>query len=474
MQTSVVNYKKLHQGTRLDAEYYKPVFLSIERKLRNVKNVRLDNTSKSIKSFGAYALCNQMVLVDEGIPFVRCKDIKEGFVDFSDVLFINKATHQLLSKSAITPNIVMMTMSGTVGNSAVADPKWSYPINSNQDIAKIETNDKVSPYYLSIYLNTKYGKSQTERLPIGSIQQHIFIWQLKGLIIFCPSEEFQKLIERLYIKAMDLLRDSQNSHSQAEQILLSELNLLSWKPKHRLSFVKNYSDTTSSSRIDAEYFQPMYEEIVQAITSIKWYYCLGDLVSIKKCIEPGSEAYQEKGVLFLRVSNLSKFGIKEGNQQYLTEELYRTSKQHQPKKGEILLSKDATPGIAYYLKDGPEKMIPSGGILRLKVKDESKSYPEYLTLVLNSVIVQKQIERDAGGSIINHWLVDQVKSTLIPILSIAKQKKIAETVNESFCNRELSKKLLDIAKRGVELVIEKDEKEAREWMNSKLKKLNMR
>ena len=177
MQTSVVNYKKLHQGTRLDAEYYKPVFLSIERKLRNVKNVRLDNTSKSIKSFGAYALCNQMVLVDEGIPFVRCKDIIEGFVDFSDVLFINKATHQLLSKSAITPNIVMMTMSGTVGNSAVADPKWSYPINSNQDIAKIETNDKVSPYYLSIYLNTKYGKSQTERLPSPPPKFCIKFWR---------------------------------------------------------------------------------------------------------------------------------------------------------------------------------------------------------------------------------------------------------------------------------------------------------
>jgi len=201
----------------------------------------------------------------------------------------------------------------------------------------------------------------------------------------------------------------------------------------------------------------------------KDYACLGDLVSIKKCIEPGSEAYQDNGVIFLRVSNLSKFGFKDGNQQYISEDLYKTLKQHQPKKGEILLSKDATPGIAYYLKDEPEKMVPSGGILRLKVKDEEKLYPEYLTLVLNSVIVQKQIERDAGGSIINHWLVDQVKNTLIPILPIAKQKKIAETVNESFCNRELSKQLLDIAKRGVELAIEKDEKTAEKWISGEVK-----
>jgi restriction endonuclease S subunit len=218
----------------------------------------------------------------------------------------------------------------------------------------------------------------------------------------------------------------------------------------------------------------MYEEIVKSVTSSKEYTCLGDLVSTKKCIEPGSEAYQESGIVFLRVSNLSKFGMKDGNQQYLSEELYNTLIQHQPKKSEILLSKDATPGIAYYLKDEPSRMIPSGGILRLKVNDENKLYPEYLTLVLNSVIVQKQIERDVGGSVINHWLVDQVKNTLIPILPIAKQKKIAKMVNDSFCNRELSKLLLEVAKRGVELAIEKDEKQAQNWINSELKKLNIK
>ncbi len=139
-----------------------------------------------------------------------------------------------------------------------------------------------------------------------------------------------------------------------------------------------------------------------------------------------------------------------------------------------LSTKQGKNSIAYYLKDEAAKMIPSGGILRLKVKDEDKLYPEYLTLILNSVIVQKQIERDAGGSIINHWLVDQVKNTLIPILPVAKQKKIAEIVNDSFCNRELSKQLLDIAKRGVELAIEKDVRQAKCWIDEGIKKLGIK
>ena len=118
-------------------------------------------------------------------------------------------------------------------------------------------------------------------------------------------------------------------------------------------------------------------------------------------------------------------------------------------------------------------MIPSGGILRLTVKDSTKILPEYLTLVLDSILVQKQIERDTGGSIINHWLVDHVKSTLIPILPLAKQKQISEKVNDSFCNRDLAKRLLDIAKRGVELAIEENEQSAEKWIKRELDKLGV-
>jgi len=46
--------------------------------------------------------------------------------------------------------------------------------------------------------------------------------------------------------------------------------------------------------------------------------------------------------------------------------------------------------------------------LRLRLKN-SDINNEYLALVLNSIIVQLQIERDVGGSIINHWRPDQLE-----------------------------------------------------------------
>lgn len=83
------------------------------------------------------------------------------------------------------------------------------------------------------------------------------------------------------------------------------------------------------------------------------------------------------------------------------------------------------------------------------------------------------MERDAGGSIINHWLVDQVKNTLIPLLSVKKQQQISKKINDSFCNRNMSKRLLGVAKRGVELAIEKTEKHAQKWLDTELKRMNI-
>jgi len=277
----------------------------------------------------------------------------------------------------------------------------------------------------------------------------------------------------LYKQSFKFIENSKSLYFQAEQLLLSELGLLDWKPKHTLAFVKNFSDTQKAERIDAEYFQPKYEEIIEAVKKYEGGFDeLGNLVKIKKSVEPGSEAYQENGVPFVRVSNLSKFELSTNNQQFISEELYEELKTHQPKKGEILLSKDATPGMAYFLNEETQKMIVSGGILRL-IMDVKQILPEYLTLVLNSVIGQKQIERDAGGSIINHWRPDQVKATLIPILKEDKQKEIKELIEKTFNDRKLSKSLLEIAKQGVEIAIEKDEKEAEKWIESEVEKLGI-
>ena len=89
-----------------------------------------------------------------------------------------------------------------------------------------------------------------------------------------------------------------------------------------------------------------------------------------------------------------------------------------------------------------------------------------MTLVLNSILTQEQVNRDVGGSVILHWRPDQVARTLIPILPEEKQVEIQQKVLESFNLRNHAKDLLKSAKRAVEIAIEQDEQTAINWLES--------
>src|SRR5690606_8736472 len=52
---------------------------------------------------------------------------------------------------------------------------------------------------------------------------------------------------------------------QAGQLLLSEANLMGWQSQSENHFIKNYTETQTSFRIDAEHFQPKYDSMLEVI-----------------------------------------------------------------------------------------------------------------------------------------------------------------------------------------------------------------
>ncbi len=59
--------------------------------------------------------------------------------------------------------------------------------------------------------------------------------------------------------------------------------------------------------------------------------------------------------------------------------------------------------------------ITSGAILHLTIKEVSVVFPDYLTFVLNSPVVQLQAERDMNGAIIQHWKPSDIEKVIIPL-----------------------------------------------------------
>ena len=321
----------------------------------------------------------------------------------------------------------------------------------------------VTPEYLTAFLNTRYGALDVRRRARISINQsNVNPEELKRIEIPLLSSELQQKITQSFDRAFNLIQSSEVCYREAETLLLSELGLTDWQPKQQTESVRNFSDVWGAGRMDAEYFQPKYDEIVDAIKGYAGGWdTLGNLVTMRKCVEVGSKQYLDEGIPFVRVSNITPFEITE--EKYISEELYSQIARHQPKQGEILLSKDATPGIAHHLDEQPGKMIPASGILRLRRKSD-KVNDEYLTLALNSMLTQEQVNRDVGGSVIMHWRPDQVAGTLIPVLSQDKQAEIRRKVAESAALRRQSRDLLDRAKQAIEIAIEDGEDAGMGWL----------
>ncbi|NTU73763.1 hypothetical protein HGB07_06400 [Candidatus Roizmanbacteria bacterium] len=474
MQYSIINFDITREESdfRLDAEYYHPKYIHLEKDINSLNSNYFGTLVDEIRCgpFGSTVLCDSYMA--DGVVVARPFNLVNCSLERENLVYIPETEANAKKLKFYQEGDIFFSRVGDVRCGIV--PKFSQKVTISPNIIAVKVNKKkINPYYSTIFFNTKYGLPQIERGLKVVAQPTIQTDLISKIRIVLLSSQFQQKIETIFVHSLKLNDQCKEKYKEAENILLSELNLLGWKPKHTLSFIKKFSETQTTHRIDADYFQPAYEEIIHAIRHCKnGYKKLNEIVSIKKSVEPGSSVYRESGVPFVRISNLSMYGITTDNQQYISEDLYKDLIKYQPNIGEILLSKDGTPGIALHLKEEPKKMIPSGGILRLSVKDTS-ILPEYLTLVLNSILAQQQILRDVGGSIIIHWLTDHIENTLVPVLDEKIQRNITDIVNSSFQARNQSKALLEIAKEGVEMAIEKNELEAIDWIKNQVAELGL-
>lgn len=456
------SYVKNFVDFRVDYDTYSKTALEYEAKLINKKVKSIAELSSDVQNFGAYSLCNYIEYVPTGIPYLQTQNIRENIIHFYNTPFISQEVHEILWKSHCSKGQVLLTMAGAyLGKAAVYDK--DFVCSSNQAIAKITLHtDSINPYFLAAFLNSSYGQFQIQRLKTVTGQPNINMSLIRHIYSVILNDGFQKEIERVVKQGQNVFELSFEKYNKANDLLLQEVNALNWQPKEENTSIKKFSKSFAvSGRLDAEYYQPKFDEVLEVIGKAK-HKPLGSIASFKKSIEPGSDAYQTEGIPFIRVSDISKFGLSEP-EIHLDREIYN-DETLKPKKDTILLSKDGSVGIAYKVEKDLD-VITSSALLHLTITDK-EVLPDYLTLVLNSKLTQMQAERDAGGSIIQHWRPDEIKQVLIPILPMDTQKELVNQIQQSFKLRQESSKLIDIAKQAVEIAIEKDEQTAMKFIKN--------
>lgn len=435
---------------RFDSYYYSKEFLSDEDIIAHQSNKSLKELNADLLSFGAYSLNNFVEYKDSGIPFIRGVNMKDGVLDFSDTLYIDETAHKLLWKSEVKPNTILLSMSGTIGDVAIAMPDYKYPMNSNQDIAKITLKDGLNPFYLYAFLRSKYGQNFLKREARGSVQQHVFLSQMENIRVPLLTDDFQQKIESLVKSAHAKLAESKSLYAQAEDTLLSELGLKDWQPKNESVSVKKFSDFTASNRLDAEYYEKKYDEIENAIKTYK-----GGCNIVSNLFSQNIDVcdYKENAYNYIEIGDVNTGDGSASYNLVETDELPDNAKRvvH---FGDILISK-VRPyrGAVAIINFDAENLIASGAFTTLHEKTGYKK--EVLQVLLRTQIYRDWLLKWNVGSSYPVIKDDDVLNLPVPLLPPKTQEQIAELIQKSFALRAESKQLLEEAKKMVEKEIEK-------------------
>jgi restriction endonuclease S subunit len=221
--------------------------------------------------------------------------------------------------------------------------------------------------------------------------------------------------------------------------------------------------------MDAEYFQPKYEEIIEAVKKYKGGYDeLGNLVKIndKNFTPKDNEQYK-----YIELANISSNGEINGYTENFGNELPSRARR-KVQKGDLVIStiEGSLESIALITEDWKNALCSTGFF----VVNSNKLNPETLLVLLKTKVGQMQLKKGCKGTILTAIDKNELSKIVLPKIDSKTQEEIKAKITEMYEAKKLSKSLLEIAKRGVEMAIEKDEQEAGKWINGEIEKLGVK
>ncbi|PWB79483.1 MAG: hypothetical protein C3F08_06675 [Candidatus Methylomirabilota bacterium] len=130
----------------------------------------------------------------EGFPLVTSKNLKDGFIDFSDVNLISREDLDAINKrSKVDEGDILMPMIGTIGNPVIAHTTREYAVK-NVALIKFHKDSKVDYRFLKDVLASAEMQTRFDRQASGSTQKFIPLGFIRALPIPLPPLATQQAL----------------------------------------------------------------------------------------------------------------------------------------------------------------------------------------------------------------------------------------------------------------------------------------
>ena len=161
-----------------------------------------------------------------------------------------------------------------------------------------------------------------------------------------------------------------------------------------------------------------------------WEWCR--FSSIYKTLTDGTHStphYTESGIPFLSVKDMSSGILRFNNTKYISEnEHIELSKRCHPQKGDLLLSKVGTTGIPLIIETEKEfSIFVSLALIKFTSITIDK---RFLIHLINSPLVQEQVQENTRGVGNKNWVLTAIANTLILLPPLNEQLRISDKIDE--------------------------------------------
>jgi restriction endonuclease S subunit len=457
---------------RIDSEHYQKKYKILVKKLDSI-NVPVKNLETLIKKpvlTGHTPSMSKESYYGGNIKFIKTDNLRENLIQDNFDHLLSSEGNEKIQRSALKENDIVVTIIGAtydiIGRACLIE-KEILPANINQNIALIRVDkNKISPFYLNIYLNTHYGRSYLHYLSRQTEQVNLNCREVEELHIPIFSSDFQKGIEGIMLLIKQYRIASSKEYTKAEDLLLSELGLQDWQPTEENVAVKSFAESfLACDRLDAEYYQPKQQKVMAIMRQSGL--CIGDVAQlVKRKFQPDKQGEFN----YIEIGNLSGEGFANGEVVAMDEAPSRA--QWIVKPNDVITS-TVRPirRLSALIEPEQNNYICSSGFAVLK---PTQIEPEVLLVYLRSPIVCEILDLHTTASMYPAISTEDLLNIPITLPKESTRQEITEKVRESRKAREQSKQLLEIAKTGVERAIETDEATAIAWINEQLEVLNIK
>ena len=414
-----------------------------------------------VEAFSQYGTSKELNEDGNGYPVLRLNEFDSFFIHepakYCDIIDAETFNSLKLKKD----DVLICRTNGNpkyVGKAALVPQDYEYAFASY--LYRIRPQlDIINPSTLVAYLNSKYGRSEIERLSLVGNQANFSPAKFRQIEIPILDKNLQQIISESINLAYLKLQEAKDIYLRAETILIEELGFSTWKPSHEQIAIRTLLDAKNAERIDAEYYQPQYVEISNLLGN----YGAQTVNDSCKLRDKNYTPNKQIEYKYIELGDIGPYGDILHHTFDFGKSLPSRARRIVHTGDVIISSIEGSLQKCAYITDDYDGALCSTGFY---VIYSDIINPETLLVLFKSAPIQGLLKKNCAGAILSSFKKESLLNLEIPIINKDVQEEIAELIIKTFRLRKESETIIEASKLSIELAIEKDAQSAISYLEN--------